>query len=150
MEETRLRLPRRDRDDPSVVHVPPDDRVHSASVQAQTLALLTVLVTFWLAFSPAWFLLYRLSEGGRDAGLWQSGPGLLALLLAVCRYRAPLTSWRSALGLVVLGPGFVLLPYLVGVDRTGALADAWWNLTVSGGLLTVLAVCGLAHLVLRA
>lgn len=128
----------------------PDLVRRSATTGAQLLAAVTIVIAVWIVFSPSWFLPYPLSYRGRDTGIWQSGPGLVVLFLAVCRYRAPLSSWRSALLLVGCGAALAVLPFVAGWSHDGELAVAWWNALLSGTALTLVSIAGLFQLSLRA
>ena len=128
----------------------PDRARRTAQVHAQLRATVTILVAVWITFSPSWWLPYPLSYRGRDTGVWQSGPGLVVLLLAVCRYRAPLTAWRSAVLLVVLGAGIAAMPFVAGWSPSGELAVAWWNALLAGAALTLVSAAALVQLVRRA
>lgn len=113
-----------------------------------TAALALAWVSFglaaWLMISPLW-LEYAFTVPGADAMLWTLSTGVLLTVLAAARIRAPLDAWRSAVALAVVAPAVTVLPFLLGWQAGGRQDVPWWNHVVVGGMLTVLALAGLAQ-----
>jgi peptidoglycan/LPS O-acetylase OafA/YrhL len=132
------------REPPAARHPRRPTAGRSTRTDAAAVAWVSLAVAAWFTFSPLW-LGYAFTIPGVDAMLWTLGTGVLLGVLAAARLRAPLRAWRSAVAVAVVAPLVTLLPYLLGWDADGRQDVPWWNHVVVGGVLTVLALAGLAQ-----
>lgn len=113
----------------------------------QVSAALTLLTGGWLLIST-FALPYPFTIDGQDARLRATTLGVLLVVLAAARIRAPRSAWRSGVGCGVLGAILMAMPLLLDYRPGGALGVVWWNHLLTGATVTVLSLTGLAAIFL--
>ena len=108
-------------------------------IAAQAMAALGVLTGLWIALSPS----LTLQHGGGNAAVANLIAGLAVAAVAA----ASLTGPRGYAGLqfasVLLGVWVIISPFILDAKFSIA-APMYWSNIVSGGVLVVLALAGLA------
>jgi hypothetical protein len=109
-------------------------------ISAQAVAALSVLTGLWIALSPSFIML---QHGGGNAAVADLITGFAVAAVGAAALVGPLGFAGLQFASAVLGAWVIISPFILDAKFSIA-ASMYWSNILSGGVLVVLALAGLA------